>query len=152
MTTHGEQTAWLAGIIEGEGYIAFKKQRYPGVVVQMTDEDVILRLAEFSGAGHVSGPLQEKLPHHKPTWRWEVTDSTDAVALLRRIRPWLGTRRGARVDDVLARFEANPLPGRGRRSDWDKVCRNGHIRSEETTYRRPNGRWECDICRQERAA
>lgn len=52
------EAAWVAGIIEGEGSIMVMAQghrrRGAGViVVMMTDEDVLLRLAQYIGAGEV---------------------------------------------------------------------------------------------------
>lgn len=42
------EIGWLAGILEGEGYFGFNGSgRTPSIQVSMTDEDVILRLANL---------------------------------------------------------------------------------------------------------
>lgn len=74
-----EQTAWIAGILEGEGCIS------PGtahvgrpagdrwtIQVVMSDEDIIYRLHSLLGVGKVVGPFQ---PNNNPKWKpvWRLT-------------------------------------------------------------------------------
>ena len=39
------EIAWLAGLLEGEGYFHLNRERYPRVVLSMTDEDVVTKAA-----------------------------------------------------------------------------------------------------------
>jgi hypothetical protein len=41
-------------------------------------------------------------------------------------------------------------PPQRSKQDLDKYCRNGHLRTPESTYTRPNGDRECSICRSNR--
>lgn len=106
-----EEEAWVAGIIEGEGYIRHVSRAYR-LVVTMTDEDIIRRVHAVTGVGTVNGPYQAK-GNRKPAWRWQSTRKAETVEVLRRIRPWLGDRRGREADAVLAAAEKAPRPGRG---------------------------------------
>ena len=48
------QTAWIAGLLEGEGYFGFSKtRRFPYVSIEMTDRDVIQRASIVMDAGNV---------------------------------------------------------------------------------------------------
>lgn len=96
--------AWAAGLFEGEGTIA---QEYPGhlrLMLKMTDEDVIRRLAEAVG-GRVYGPYVPRPQRdgyiRKPCWVWTSSSVLHAKQLLAAWWPWLGWRRRARARQVL---------------------------------------------------
>jgi hypothetical protein len=100
------ETAWVAGIVEGEGSIfAHRIVRggrayiYPRLAVSMTDQDILLRLQAVTGVGCIYGPYETGF---KPKWAWHVTAKADARALLIVIRPYMGIRRTAKIDEVLA--------------------------------------------------
>lgn len=116
VTLRAEAAAWVAGIVEGEGYIGLRKAKYPCVVVQMTDEDVVLRLAEETGVGRVFGPYSDKRGHRKPAWRWEVAHAEDAARLLEALIPQLGLRRTSKARSVLDAYAQAETPGRGHRA------------------------------------
>jgi hypothetical protein len=94
---------WLAGIIEGEGVIELQRRAGRGprarIRVKMVDEDVIARLSKLWGAGYRERP--PRLPHHQPIFETEISGRR-AEELLSRLRPLFGTRRGAKIDEVLA--------------------------------------------------
>lgn len=71
----------------------------------MTDEDVIARLVEWSGVGHKAGPYG-KAPR-KPCWRFIVNRKADAEALMREVYPLLSLRRQGQIR---AAFAALALP------------------------------------------
>jgi hypothetical protein len=99
--------AWAAGIMEGEGY--FSLERSPMVRVNLTDEDVLRKLYDGLGVGNFSGPHPPTGSQRKPRWTWYVARRRHLEALLRAIRPWMGMRRGKRIDDILERL-SRPRP------------------------------------------
>lgn len=105
-----ESAAWLAGLIEGEGTFELRRdKRWPNakpsvsVRVQMSDEDVVRKAADLMG-------LDQGRVHCKPDGRsGRFSDmfgvaaySADAVRVMLAIRPHMGARRGARIDECLA--------------------------------------------------
>jgi hypothetical protein len=101
--------AWLAGIIEGEGYISC----YPAgatkvpqirIRVKMTDEDVVARVAALCGVRHRKEAPPPR-PHHKQQYVATITCGK-AEALLRRILPLLGERRTEQVEAAFAKRAA----------------------------------------------
>lgn len=94
--TPEEETAWLAGILEGEG--CFARASGVMVILQMTDQDIVERAAALMGASRMTVVEREGC---KPLYSVKVYGDV-AEALMRRVRPLLGSRRGARVDELLA--------------------------------------------------
>lgn len=94
---------WLAGLLEGEGSFGKASPSMPGsprVVVSMTDEDVIQRVATLWG--------MTVFRHHRGKEKgWKPTCITrlsggKAVALMKRLRPLMGQRRQAQIDAAIA--------------------------------------------------
>jgi hypothetical protein len=97
-----EETAWVAGILEGEGcFDANANRRSPRVRVEMTDQDIVLRLHRMLG-GSVHYPTNRHPDRWKDTARWTLGKRSEAEPVFRAIRPWLSERRGAKVDELLA--------------------------------------------------
>jgi hypothetical protein len=102
---------WVAGVLEREGSFGLNrrtagrtaagKKLYIQLRVQchMTDEDVILRLAEWTGMGHVEGPYQWT-SGRKPYWRFAVNRKAEAEALMRELYPLLSMRRRAQIAEA----------------------------------------------------
>lgn len=116
------ELAWLAGLLEGEGSFRMltnrasngKSYRYPHITVNMTDRDVIERAAQMFGTGVYD--LPRYIDGRKLQYRAQA-QGTKAAALMRQLRPWMGQRRGAKIDEVLAEYDAQePLEDRRRRS------------------------------------
>lgn len=111
-----ENLAWVAGIIEGEGYIGARtlnSSKSVGLQIQvsMSDQDVITQLCYIAGCGNVTGPfIRKKNPTHKPIWNYGVYGK-DAYAVLTAIIPWLGERRTAAACAAIKSWLR--LPGRG---------------------------------------
>lgn len=104
------ELAWVAGIIEGEGSFLLQtgghRRRPVGViVVMMTDEDVLLRLARYVGAGDVRAVNQTAHPERRALWCWRITRTNDVVALARQLRPLMGERRQGQLDRVLTAID-----------------------------------------------
>jgi hypothetical protein len=93
-------TAWVAGIIEGEGSIGLSRSGAPNIQVTMTDQDVIDRLHKVTGVGRVC-VLGVRSAHHRQAYKWQVWAQADARALLLSLLPWFGVRRTARTAEVL---------------------------------------------------
>jgi hypothetical protein len=67
----------------------------------MTDEDVVARVAAMLGTGYFTRDGRHKsLLNIKPVRRTTLVGKR-AAALLREIRPFMGERRRAKIDDVL---------------------------------------------------
>lgn len=112
-------TAWLAGLMEGEGCFRFRhnparKRGHPDVQLNMTDEDVVRRAAAVAGVGTIHGPY---IPggNRQPYWVWKVSAANDAARLMLRLYPLLGERRRAVIVDVLARWHAQRPAVTGRK-------------------------------------
>lgn len=97
---------WLAGFLEGEGYFAIRSSvagyKSWRVVASSTDEDVLRRAAALMG-GKARGPYSR--PGVKPNWRVDLQDRESVVRLIQKLRPYMGVRRRARIDAMLAVHE-----------------------------------------------
>lgn len=97
--------AWLTGIFEGEGCTSVRADR-SGVMsvkltVNMTDEDIIRRLASVTGVGHVY--VRERVPeNYKTIYCWMVSSQRDVAQLLLAMAPLFGHRRRARAGEAAA--------------------------------------------------
>ena len=110
MTT--EETAWLAGILEGEGsfVISYRKgQTTPwcGVMMASTDQDVIEHVAQLLKTS-VTGPIKQPKAHWKPQWKTSLARRFDLEHILPLLRPYMGRRRQAKIDELLEVFAAHP--------------------------------------------
>jgi hypothetical protein len=107
------ELAWVAGLLEGEGCFFPIEYRtrdygpyiYARVAVLMTDLDVLQRLQQHTGIGHINGPTPRKDPRHKPIWHWVASRNKESITLMRAVCPLMGERRRARIDKVLALVE-----------------------------------------------
>lgn len=132
------QTAWLAGLLEGEGCFllvtsrhgkARREYSYPHVVVTMTDRDVIERVGKL-----LSAPVQTLRPSpagvsKKIQYRVKV-GNVRAVALMKQIRPYMGERRGAKIDELLE-FEANRPNANAARREWSSEAASKRQRNSK---------------------
>lgn len=94
---------WAAGVLEGEGSFLLHRGVNPRVSAQMTDLDVLQELQRIFG-GSIYKTSRQK-PHHRQAWAWMVMDATQAVEVMRRVRPFMLGRRGERIDRCLAVFD-----------------------------------------------
>lgn len=103
--------AYLAGIVDGEGYIAIRKNgnRYqPIVKVGMTDKEVVETLAEtFGGFVYVS-----KLKSGRFIYTWQVLKKELVEVTLTALLPYLRVKR-KQADHLLEFVKGyEVLPGR----------------------------------------
>lgn len=98
---HREDAAWLAGLLDGEGCFDAPRGN-PRIRVKMSDLDVVLRAADVMGA--TTYP-EATAPGRKPLLVAQITGER-AVVVMRSLLPWLGSRRSAKVTDLILAFEA----------------------------------------------
>lgn len=99
---------WLAGLLEGEGsfmmgrnIVSGKVYRYPRVVVSMTDQDIIDRVAVLLGTKTYVIP--NKNDSKKQQWRAQVNGSKAAL-LMEELLPYMGLRRAGKIKEILDEY------------------------------------------------
>ena len=133
------EVAWLAGLLEGEGSFLMARcragdewdkqrdhgYRYPKIVVGMTDEDVINRVAAMFGTSVYKLPRQ---PQRKQAWRSQIMGAQAAI-WMKLLYPWLGERRRAKIDEILAEYDMRAPGDQLRREACSRAagqrCRRG---------------------------
>jgi len=118
----GTDLHWLAGLLEGEG--SFLKgppsaPRHPVLALQMTDEDVVARVAAMFG--RKASCWQPRQARWQRTFVVRVTGAK-AAAWMTALRPLMGQRRRGQIDRALA----STNPGRPRCSTTDRRARRWH--------------------------
>lgn len=105
MTITTRNLCWLAGIVEGEGWIGSVAGR-PALRVEMTDRDVVERIASmWHPARQVAARTREA--NRKQLFTAGV-HGVSAAGWLMTLYPLLGARRRARIKEVLAPWMARP--------------------------------------------
>ena len=100
---------WLAGLLEGEGsFLAGPPSapRYPVVALQMTDEDVVARVARMFG--RKVGRWQSGNAREQPVFLVRITGAK-AVAWMTALHPLMGDRRRMQIDRALASYAPKPV-------------------------------------------
>lgn len=97
-------TAWLAGLLEGEGTFA-NAAGYPHISVQMCDRDVLERAAGIMGIGRVSPKdvIRNAERGWSPAFYISVTGAR-AAEWMRILRPFMGARRSSEIDRALVAY------------------------------------------------
>lgn len=94
-----ETMPWLAGLLEGEGSFTAGTNRHPcSISVQMTDEDVIARVAALFGSSYWTCNPQH--PHHKISYVTRIRGGS-AIDIMNLIRPFMGIRRQGQIDRAI---------------------------------------------------
>jgi len=97
-------TPWAAGLFEAEGCISVS-DRSPKLILECGDRDAVVRFGALVG-GRVRGPFHRGLTksgeERRPTYRWQVGGLTACMGVATRLRPWLGARRRARLDELIS--------------------------------------------------
>lgn len=105
--------AWLAGICEGEA--SFLWNCSPAISLQMSDKDVVERVARLIG-GKVRGPYQPKgKATYRQTWVCVISGS-NAAAWMMTLYSFMGERRRAKIEEVLQCWKDKPNWPKARRS------------------------------------
>lgn len=105
------ETAWCAGLFEGEGTISIYRYKPTHcqkvtVRVKMTDEDVITKLGKITGVGNVR-PVKVPLGR-KPAYIWTLQARIDTLNFLESILPHLGERRREKTLEALKILDKIP--------------------------------------------
>lgn len=93
---------WLAGLLEGEGSFLAPSPSRPGIVaiaVEMTDEDVIARVADLLGVSTYS-TCRPRQDHHKQSFRVMIRGKK-AAEWMRCLQPLMGERRQRQIETAL---------------------------------------------------
>jgi hypothetical protein len=118
--------AWLAGLLEGEGSFMMAKTKQggktyssPRITVNMTDEDVIQRVATLFNTKVYTMPKYARDGYAPPKQQWRATlTGARAVALMEAMLPWMGERRSAKIAEILTEFSRlEPTELRRRRAN-----------------------------------
>jgi hypothetical protein len=113
------QAAYLAGLFEGEGCIEKRYLHSVCINIGSTDLDVITKVHEMTGVGHLR--KAQTLPSGRNFYVWRVSKAADAAEIINAMLPYLGERRTCRAKEMLERLAAKPVPRR-----LSSVCKNGH--------------------------
>ncbi len=130
-----EDTAYIAAFVDADGHIGICRQlrtapsqrhfnpRYQAeLVVTNNDRHVLEWMSGFFGGG--IGVRPQVLPHHKPTYRWKISDRLARHAC-EVIMPYLRIkRRQAELVVALCDLKASPKPcGKGVRLVPERVAK-----------------------------
>jgi len=133
------EIAWVAGLLEGEGW--FGINGYSSVItLVMADLDIIKKFKALIDCNNRITVRPKAFSHHKDTYSIGVCGK-QAFILMNLIRPFMGERRGAVIDDVILKCE----PYYRRISD--SKCKRGHdISSPNSRYLYLDGSTACKEC------
>jgi hypothetical protein len=101
--------AWLAGLLEGEGWFGRNHYSTPTIRVSMTDLDVIERAAALFGNAVtvLKRPPDPRHPNAKQAWSTSIYGHR-AVEWMRLLHPHMGSRRSARIEELLNDWDSTP--------------------------------------------
>ena len=119
-----EETAWLAGLLEGEGAFgcsgakARPQSRTLRIQLNMTDEDVVRKAAVLMENAPVYRYSKKKdtsraIKSTKDAFHTYVV-GYGAERIMELILPYMGNRRTARINEVLALYRSRPVKLRER--------------------------------------
>jgi len=108
MVWNKEDTIWLAGLLDGEGYFGIIRKEvigtdergnsitknqsyYPIISVQMTHEATVQRVADITGIGVVNS-YQPTMPNSKKKYCWHVHRFSSVNVVLPKVLPYLFTK------------------------------------------------------------
>lgn len=97
---------WVAGLLEGEGTFIPgppSKPHMPILVCEMTDEDVLRKLADCLDINSVT-PVKKRQEHWKQSYVVQLRGSR-AVSVMQELRPYMGSRRQKQIDKAIACYE-----------------------------------------------
>ena len=122
-----KETAWLAGILEGEGCFSFNRTAI--ITLSMTDLDIVKRVAVLFG----NRPLRSYAPrgNQKKSVHTTSVCADRAMRIMGLILPYMGERRSARIKEVMAICAARPGVAKGEKAGHAKLTdkQAGEIKS-----------------------
>jgi hypothetical protein len=96
--------AWVAGIVEGEGWFSPSKNGSVRMTIGSTDRDVLENVQKVTGLGNISKPYYRENAN-KPMYYWTLQRREDVKKVLLAIRPYMLSRRTAQIDECLKGIE-----------------------------------------------
>lgn len=96
------EAAWLAGLLEGEGYFQVTKPRKNNpslslIRLGMTDKDTVEKAASI-----LNVPVCEKVyPNKKNVYSFSLSRKDDVEKVLLHILPFMSKRRSERIGELL---------------------------------------------------
>jgi Fe-S cluster biosynthesis and repair protein YggX len=106
--------AWIAGLLEGEGYFGIdnrSKDRYevsntppaPFIKISMVDEDIIERLSQLLDKSYFS-PTRKTVTG-KQVYTLHLGEKEKVLFVLQKILPYMGARRGERIKESISHLQ-----------------------------------------------
>ena len=93
------EVAWLAGLLEGEGCFTSSTRSSPRISLGMTDVDVITKATMIMRADVSRIRIVNQIDR-KISYVIQV-GGAKAIKWMKLIRPYMGDRRGAKIDELL---------------------------------------------------
>lgn len=84
------EAAWLAGIIDGEGYI---RVHPPEIQVTNCDRELLEKVLTVTGCGAIRETGRPRSRLHRQGYRWYTRRRSEVVRLLTATQKWLITKR-----------------------------------------------------------
>jgi len=101
-----KEIAWLAGLIEGEGFFQSSKGLYPVMAVKMIDEDTIRKVSKLWGRPYNSDTSNVKIGWSSQ-WRVNIC-GTPAIEWMFTIYPLMSCRRKYQMLEVINKWKKIP--------------------------------------------
>lgn len=144
--------AWAAGLFEGEGSFSTRIYGERGRVgvrmsLSSTDKDVVEKFRRIVGCGNLGGPYWHSMST-RPQWAWTLNRPEEFIRLAEVLRPFLGERRLARLDECLAAYNEQPRKENHNRNKTK--CPKGHSYSGQNILW-DEGRRRCRECERQRS-
>jgi len=123
--------AWIAGLLEGEGYFGIdnrSKDRYevsntppsPFIKISMVDEDIIERLSQLLDKSYFS-PTRKTVTG-KQVYTLHIGEKEKVLFVLQKILPYMGARRGERIKESISHLQTwKEWVENGGRSEMSKL-------------------------------
>lgn len=102
------ETAWAAGLFEGEGSIVCHKiinranSYRVTLTMTMVDRDVVERFYHIVGVGSFLGPYKGQRDGNQEKYVWQVQNFSGCLLILEKFLPYLGARRKEKAIETIA--------------------------------------------------
>jgi len=135
LKTNEKEIAWLAGFIDGEGYLGIERQRkketakqtasllyHPYLIIANSNYNVLEFIREYVGYGYIYEVQRKKSKsrhnNEKPSFQYKLTKMDKLMPLLNALQPYLHLKQ--QQCDLLLKFinirqSAKRITGRGHR-------------------------------------
>ena len=97
--------AWLAGILEGEASFHMFQKQYPRIILGMTDEDVITKIANFFGCKIIKR-IDKRSSDYKPCYQISITHRKKVSSIITNIFPYMSKRRRDQIQLFINQYQS----------------------------------------------